>query len=259
MKKNSFFLSILITGLLLFSILPSTVQAQTPAPYTVRLNRDFGYGGGSNVRGTFSLRISGDQENIQEVTYFIDNEMLNKTTTAPFRFQFKTDDYGFGWHDLSAEILTKNGEVITLNPIRYNFVTPEEESSGIKNILIPIGVVILIAFGVSALIQVLSKPKKLAGGGQPRNYGILGGVICPKCGHPFPRHFWGLNLGLGKLDRCESCGKWSVTTRATPDQLAAAEAAEASLADQDGMPVQVQPVKDKFEDSLDDSKYIDTL
>ena len=114
----------------------------------------------------------------------------------------------------------------------------------------------LIAIGVSALIQFLSKPKKRALPGQPRNYGLLGGAVCPKCGYPFPRHFWGLNLGVGKLDRCESCGKWSVVTRASADQLAAAEA---SLAAQDGMPIQVQPVKDNSDDSLDDSKYIDSL
>lgn len=256
MNKKSILLGILISGLLLISSLPSSVQAQTPAPYTIRLNRDFGYGAGSNVRGTFSLRISGDQETIKEVTYLIDNQVIHTTSEEPFKFQFNTDDYGFGWHDLSAEILTTNSEVISLNPIRYNFVTPEEESSGIKNILIPIGVVILIAFGISGLIQFLSKPKELAGGGQPRNYGVLGGVICPKCGYPYPRHFWGLNLGLGKLDRCESCGKWAVTTRATPDQLAAAEA---SFAARDESPVQVQPVKDNSEDSLDNSKYIDTL
>ncbi|MCJ7694598.1 MAG: hypothetical protein MUO40_04150 [Anaerolineaceae bacterium] len=256
MKKNKLFQIILFTGLILFTILPSTVQAQTPAPYTIRLNRDFGYGGGSNVRGTFSLRISGDQETIQEVTYFIDNELMHKTSTDPFRFQFNTDDYGFGWHDLGAEILTKNGGVISLNPIRYNFVTPEEETSGIKNILVPIGVVILVAFGISALVQTLGKPKKLAGAGQPRSYGVLGGVICPKCGYPYPRHFWGINMGIGKLDRCESCGKWSITTRATPDQLAAAEA---SLSAQDGTDVHVQPVKDKSDDFLDDSKYIDSI
>lgn len=256
MKKSFLLLSLLLTSLLLFSALPTNVQAQTPTPYTIRLSRDFGYGGGSNVRGTFSLKISGDQETIREVTYFIDNELMHKTSVEPFKFQFKTDDYGFGWHDLSAEILTTNGAIVSLNPIRYNFVTPEEESSGIKNILIPIGVVVLIAFGVSALIQFLSKPKKHASAGQPRNYGLLGGAVCPKCGYPFPRHIWGLNLGVGKLDRCESCRKWSVVTRASGDQLAAAEA---SLAAQDEIPAQVQQVKDNTDNSLDDSKYIDSL
>ena len=244
----------------LLAVNAAVVHAQTPTPeYTIRFNRDFGYGAGSNVRGTFSLAISGDLEKVSSVTYFIDEKELATVSESPFKFQFNTDDQGFGWHAMSAEVTTSGGSKLTLSPVRYNFVSPQDEKSDMTKILIPIGGIVVGALLVSVLIQFLGRKKKPVDPDVPRDYGMLGGTICPKCGHPFPRSLLGINLVVGRLERCESCGKFSLTRRATPEELFRAEKAEREAARQASQAARVEPKKEDTADKLDDSKYIDSI
>lgn len=80
---------------------------------------------------------------------------------------------------------------------------------------------IAASMGLAAAIWLLATRTSAAG---PSTYGLEGGAVCPKCGLPFSRSVFGLNLLVGKLSRCPHCGKWSVVGRASPDELAAAEA-----------------------------------
>jgi hypothetical protein len=52
--------------------------------YRLVVNRDFGYGNGSDVRGNFSLKIYGNQETIRAVTYLIDGKEMAHLTEPPF-------------------------------------------------------------------------------------------------------------------------------------------------------------------------------
>ena len=122
-----------------------------------------------------------------------------------------------------------------------------------------IGAVFLLALVIYLLIQVLvfkRKPTRKGQPGETYSYGMLGAAICPKCGRPFSRHIWGLNMVVGKYDRCEHCGKWSITNRATPQELKAAEEAEihAQAADQEDKHPQ-----ELLKNALDDSKYMDDV
>ena len=74
---------------------------------------------------------------------------------------------------------------------------------------------------LAAAIWLLATRTSAAG---PITYGLEGGAVCPKCGLPFSRSIFSPNLLVGKLSRCPHCGKWSVVGRASPDELAAAEA-----------------------------------
>jgi len=260
MKKLARLTLLVVLAISLLAINAPAVHAQTPVPeYTIRFNRDFGYGNGSNVRGAFSLAISGDLEKVSGATYFIDDKELATVSDPPFRFQFNTDDQGFGWHTMSAEVTTVDGKVITLSPIRYNFVSPEDEKADMTQILIPIGGIVVGALLVSVLIQFLGRKKKPLDPDVPRDYGMLGGTICPKCGHPFPRSLLGINLLVGRLERCESCGKFSLTTRATTEEIYRAEQAERAAEKAADNEAKVAPKKDDTIQEMDDSKYIDSI
>ncbi len=152
MKKSVLFIMIALGVIVISVFMTPVARAQTPIPdYTLRFNRDFGYGAGSNVRGTFSLAISGDLENISQVAYFFDGQPLALVTEAPFKYQFNTDSQGYGWHDLSADITTDSGGQVSLAAIRYNFISAADEKSGMVKILVPIGGVILGVFLISFL------------------------------------------------------------------------------------------------------------
>lgn len=257
MKKQTIWTSLLIFIMMIVSITTSA-SAQDEEGYRVSLRREFGYGAGSNVRGTMSLRLVGDEEAVEQVAFFIDDKPLVTVQTSPFKTQFDTDNIGVGWHDMKALVTLKDGRQITTPAIRYNFISVEEQNSGLKNILLPIGVVLISVMGISALIQTIGKPKKGQAQDSPRQYGPLGGTICPKCGHPFSRSLFGINLVVGRLERCEACGKFVMTTRATPTELAAAEAAEKASVVKDR---NIEEVRNEKEETglVDESKYIDHL
>ena len=248
-------LLLVLCAVLIFAI-PATAQT---TGYSVHLNRDFGYGGGVNIRGTFTIRLVGDENAVQEVTFLIDGKAMTTIRTAPFKFQFHTDDYGFGMHSLSAEYTLRDGTTGKTEALDYNFVSPEAERKQVGTILGGVGIAILVTLLIVALIQGLvlkGNKKHLHQPGEPRQYGVLGGAVCPNCGRPFPRHWWGIKLLVGRLDRCDNCGKWVMTHRATPDELAAGELQEKQeiKADQN-----IPDLKQDEKDDLENSRYIDEV
>ncbi len=90
--------------------------------------------------------------------------------------------------------------------------------------LVLVGIILLIVVGRRLLL--LKGEKTVGAVDGPAGYGLAGGAICPRCGQAFARHPLSPNLITGKLSRCPHCGKWSVAPRATPAELAAAEAAQ---------------------------------
>jgi hypothetical protein len=68
---------------------------------------------------------------------------------------------------------------------------------------------------------------------------------------------WALKLVVGRLDRCENCGRWVMTTRATAAELEAAEARErAELAADEDVAAVTDPERDQL---LDDTRYVDDV
>jgi len=204
------------------------------------------------------MRVSGP-ENLERVEYYIDNNLIGESSEPmAFRFKFSTDSYSQGLHTLSAIGYTVDGGELRSNEISRNFVSAQEGTqAAIKIVGIILGLVIgvsLLSFAVTTLVG--RKRKSSLEPGAARSYGPLGGTICPKCGRPFSRHIWGLNMAVGKFDRCPHCGKWSMTQHATPAELRAAELAEL---DQVGEPGE-KPVLDEEErlrKDLEDSRFND--
>lgn len=242
--------------IILGSSVPVNAQSND---YAVHLRRNFGYGGGSNIRGTFTISLLGEEESVESVTFLIDDEPMATVSEAPFNFKFQTDDYGFGPHRLWAQVTLDNGQVVETPSIQYNFVSPSTEREHVITIVGGVVGAIIVALLLVAGLQSLFIKGKQPGThepGSPRNYGLLGGTICPKCQRPFPRHIWGMNLIVGRLDRCENCGKWVMTVRATPTALRLAEEAELEAQKRDQEPPNVKP---EIKNDLDETKYLDGI
>jgi hypothetical protein len=223
----------------------------------LKLARNFGYSsGGGDIQGNFTVSASGP-ENLTRVVFLVDGETMGEDTQAPFELKFSTGSYPPGEHTLSAIGYTASGEEIKSNEQRRLFLSAEEARQKTGAFILPLVVVILGVMLLSFLFPVLlgrGKKSQVPLGAQ-RNYGILGGAICPKCGRPFGVHVWGLNMVVGKLDRCPHCGKWSVVQRASPQALRAAEAAE--LEDLNESQTDISPTQQDFEKELDDSRFQD--
>jgi len=237
---------------ILMSLLATIAVVAQTEELTLSMSRDWGYGGiNGDIQGLFSMKVTGPAD-LARVVFYIDSTAIGEATQSPSRLQFNTDNYPLGNHELYAVGYSTSGTEYRSKVINANFASASEGSKAAMRIVIPILVVVLGAMMLAAIVPILTgrKTKNLPPS-SPRQY-PLGGAICPKCGRPFAVHFWGLNLGFSKFDRCPYCGKWGVVKFAPIDKLCAAEQAEL-----EGERAQVPEMaeEEKLKKELDDSKY----
>ena len=246
-----FLLSLLLLSI---SILPVHQDEQLQ----IRLRRNWGYASGTGkIQGTFTIRTSGP-EDLSRVVFYLDDQVLGEANETPFELRFVTDDYPLGLHQIQAAGTTAAGLELQSNVIQTEFVTAGEGWQAASNIIVPLVVIILAAVGLAILVPLIftrGKKEQLPPGA-PRNYGVHGGAICPKCSRPFSRHIYGLNLGLHKYDRCPYCGKWSLVRRESKEILEAAEAAEIAAAGQ-GKFTPDRSEEDILKQEIEDSRFDD--
>lgn len=253
--KLSLFL-LLFCGML-FAAAPVLAQQ---SDLTLYVNRNFGYSSGSQIRGSFTLSVDGPK-NIQSVTFKIDGAVIGTVTEAPFKLKFQTTAYPLGWHELSAEATTTDGQSLVSGVRKFEFASTAQESATVQRITLPLGGIVLGLILVMLAAQFLAfrnlKNRPALPLGAPRQYGVMGGAICPKCSRPFAVHWWAFNAGIGsKFDRCDHCGKWSVVRRINAAALAQAERDELKLAQPE---VQVAGVteEEKLKQQIDESRFTD--
>ena len=255
--KNKF--SLLLIFILLLS-LSFPVLAQSQEGVTLRMTRDFGYSslGSSQIQGTFTLHVTGPAS-LTRVDFYIDETKIGDLSQAPFNLRFVTDNYPLGMHRIYAVGFQADGTQTQSNQIQANFVSASTGVEAGLRIAIPVlGLVLLfmlLSFGVTMVLN-RGKSQALAPG-TPRNYGIRGGAICPKCGRPFVLSLFGLHLLTYRLDHCPYCGKWSLVRTASLDNLRSAEAAELAEA-QKGAQIPEESAEDKLHKELDDSRFQDS-
>jgi hypothetical protein len=230
------------------------LSAQAPE-LTLAVQKTMGLNNGSQIQGSFRMEASGPAD-LTAVTFKVDDTVLATVTAAPFRAKFNTEAYAPGWHTLSATGITAGGVTLASPAKKFQFLTSAEAWRVTQGIIIPvfgaIGLAMLIGVGIQFAPALWGKKRSLPLG-VPRDYGLLGGTVCPQCGWPFPLHWWSVRVVVGRLERCERCGKWSVVRRASPSALAAAEAAAAGPAPAAAEP----PPAEKLKRQLDDSRFTD--
>ncbi len=253
-KARIVLLVALVAGLAAGLAAPVTAgsQAGQGQELTLRLSRDFGYGGFSgDIQGTFSMKVSGPA-NLARVEFYIDDAKIGEVASAPFNLQFLTDNYPLGAHSLRAVGYTGDGQELRSEAIAATFVSAAAGNEMLVRIIVPLLAVIAGAMLLTFVLSMVTgrKAKNLPPG-TPRQY-PLGGAICPKCGRPLAFHLFGMNVVVGKFDRCPYCGRWSVLRRAPIEALRAAEQAELAAAAEQ---VPGASEEETLRKELDDSKY----
>ncbi len=237
-----------------------TAFAQTNTEFQLAVHRDFGYGGGDQIQGQFTLEAVGP-ETLTSATFTIDDQLMGTVTTAPFKLPLNTDKYPHGWHTLGLTGKTSDGQTLTAAPKRFEFV---DASAGVTagfqiavRIIVPVVALLALVLAIQFVPTLLGKRKTLPLGAT-RRYGLKGGAICPKCGRPFSIHLTSLNALTGYLDYCDHCGKWSFIKRATPEQLAEAERAEVKQAVPES-PIVEETAEEKLQRQIEESRYVDEV
>lgn len=245
--KNRIFM--LFVPAMVFALSFTAVMAQE-SPFTLRMVRDWGYGNGTDINGRMSLSVKGDQAQIQQVTFFIDGEVMASVTSAPFKLQFDTNNFESGMHRLTAEVKTIAGETYTTNGLVSNFVEKGAANQSTLKILLLVGGIVAVSMGIQFLMQKnANKNPKYDKNGRIQ-YGVWGAAVCPSCGQPFNRSFLGINLVGVRLERCPHCGKLVAARRASPLEI--------ERANQKTQPEEPQKFVEKpEEDDLDESRFVD--
>ncbi len=243
MKNKRLWLGILLIAL--FGLSFSSVFAQEGSQFGLRLRRDWGYGAGADIQGRVTLSLSGDTGTLSKVVFYMDDAVMAEVSEAPFSFSFSTDDYPSGLRRMSAIVFTSDESSQEVAPITYNFLSKDAASSASTKIMVLVIGLILVSLAVSVFISSRNK------GSETANGGMNGLAVCQRCGKTFPRSILGLNVVVGKFERCPHCGKWQLTRRASP--------AEIELADSRNKPETAsQPEAKAEKDELEDSKFIDS-
>lgn len=220
---------------------------------SLRMSRDFGYGGFNNdIQGLFSMKVTGPTDLVR-VVFYIDSSAIGESTQAPFYFQFTTDNFPLGQHKLYAVGYSSSRQQYISNEIYRNFVPASEGTKAGLQIVIPVLVIVFGAILLSFIVPLVMRRGKTQGLplGTERKYG-LGGGICPKCCRPFALPLFSIHLGLSKLARCPYCGKWSSVRIKSLAKLREAERAELNWGRAE---LQEETEEEKFRRELDRSKY----
>jgi DNA-directed RNA polymerase subunit RPC12/RpoP len=238
---------------------PGRAAAQAPE-FRLDVQRNFGYGAGSNLRGDMSNRIFGPAETIRSVTYLIDGQEMATVSEPPFSFRYNTDSYPPGWHELVAVVTTIDGREVTTPVVRVNYLSAEQQNVSMRNLFLPLGGGLLLATLIGLGLQFLTaRNTRRPEPGEQREYGFSGGTICSRCGRPFALQFFAPNMLAGKLTRCPFCGKVGIMRRRSAQDLAAAEAAElaGARAGETRLPGagEAMTEEEKMRRMLDDSRY----
>jgi hypothetical protein len=248
-----------ILVLLAVVVLSAGAAVAQEAALTLSVRKTFGYAAGSQMQGTFRADVTGPAD-LARVTFTMDDATFATDSEPPFQASFNTGDYAVGWHIIGATGETQAGQVLAADTKRFEFIAPGDTWKRVSAILVPLfgvlGLVLLVSLGLPMLDALRGKSRPALPLGAPRDYGLLGGTICPKCGRPFGRHWWGFNLLTGKLDRCPHCGRWSIVRALPRDVLAQAEAAELAGA----QPAAAQPALSEAEQrrrAIEESRFHD--
>jgi hypothetical protein len=131
---------IFVTGAL---VAPAFGQEDSELRLTVR--RTFGYRGGDQIQGRFALGVEGP-DNLVQVTFLIDDEVMVEDQAPPFEYGFHTGEYTPGPHRLMAIGRLASGVDLRTAERSFEFVTAEASWAAAGRIVVP------LLFGVLGLI-----------------------------------------------------------------------------------------------------------
>ncbi len=242
--KATFFVFVLIM------ISAVSVFAQEDTAVQLRLSRDWGFGMGGNIEGTFSYRVTAP-DNVVRVEYLMDDAVIATGTETPFRYQFNTEDYPDGSHTMQAIGYTADGQALPSNSITRNFLAPNVASQA--TIWLVGGILAVIAVGWLLTYFVGTRGKSAK---EKAVSGAHGTAVCPNCSKPFARHLFAPNLGATKFDRCPHCHKWNMVGRASQAEIDAALEILHGSKDDTAVSPTTSP-EDDLRNQLDDSRFED--
>ncbi len=145
---------LILTFLVVIVALP-VLAADAKPTISLSFYKDNGYGWSNDMGGLWTLKTATSTDTAY-VEFYLDDKLQLNDTTAPYSWQFNTEDYPLGEHTLSAVAYDASGEsetaTVTRNFVEYN------TSNVLLVIVVVVAVVMVIAVGVA--VYRIKKSKK---------------------------------------------------------------------------------------------------
>ncbi len=146
----------LLSILLLFTLAAIPLLAVNAEPtISLSLYKDNGYGWGNDMAGqwTVNTQVSAD---VTSVEFYLDHQLQQKDTSAPFSWQFNTNNYTTGEHTIKAVAYDNQSSSQTAQ-ITRNFV---EDNTNTILVTIIVAVAAVFAVLVGVAVYRIKKSKK---------------------------------------------------------------------------------------------------
>jgi hypothetical protein len=147
LRKNAVKYGCLITVFVILTVLCGAAVAQAGPTVSLHWYKNNGYGLGNDIGGQWTVTADTSSD-VTRVEFYLDNQLQQNSTQAPFQWAFNTADYGLGVHNIKAVAYNAQGQTSTAEANR-NFV----EYSATNIIVLIIGVTVAIIV-VAALVAV---------------------------------------------------------------------------------------------------------
>lgn len=144
-------------ALLAVGLLPMTASAQDGS-LQLKLRRTFGYSWGSDIQGSFLLSAEGPGD-LEQVTFHVDDQVLESVSAPPFQARLHTGDYPLGPHRLWAKGTLDDGSEVVSNEILAEFVDPSAGWESAAGMLIPILVIVGLAIAARGRLHRRFQPE----------------------------------------------------------------------------------------------------
>jgi hypothetical protein len=154
MRKQTF----TIIALIVLTILPALYTVEANPTISLSLYKNNGYGMGQDIAGQWTVNVETTEtsSDILQVQFYLDDQLQQTDTTAPFSWQFNTNNYTIGTHTLKAvahNTLAKS-ETATL---QRNFV---EDNTSVILIAVVAIVIVILALAVIVALYRIKKNKR---------------------------------------------------------------------------------------------------
>jgi NADH:ubiquinone oxidoreductase subunit 3 (subunit A) len=142
--------TLIIIALIALAALPALYTATAAPTINLNLYKNNGYGMGQDIAGQWTLNTETSSDVIK-VEFYLDDQLQQADDTAPFSWQFNTNNYTIGTHTLKAVAYNAAAESQTAT-LQRNFV--EDNTSNILVIIIVIAAIVVALSVVVALYRI---------------------------------------------------------------------------------------------------------
>jgi Bacterial Ig domain len=155
LRNNAIKYGCLITVFVILTALCGAAVAQASPTVSLQWYKNNGYGLGTDIGGQWTITADTSSD-VTRVEFYLDNQLQQNSTQAPFQWAFNTADYSLGAHTIKTVAYNTQEQTATAEANR-NFV--EYSATNIFGLIIGVTVAVIV-IAVAVAVYRIKKQNK---------------------------------------------------------------------------------------------------